>query len=76
MKEALLVVLLISSLVLVAAILLSPGKTAGMSGAIAGGAETLFGKKKAKGFEGVLERATKISGVLFMLSAFVYSIVT
>ncbi len=76
MKEALLVVLLISSLVLVAAILLSPGKTAGMSGAIAGGAETLFGKKKAKGFEGVLERATKISGVLFMLSAFVYSIVS
>ncbi|AWW26355.1 preprotein translocase subunit SecG [Acetobacterium carbinolicum] len=76
MKEALLVVLLISSLVLIAAILLSPGKTAGMSGAIAGGAETLFGKKKAKGFEGVLERATKISGVLFMLSAFVYSIVS
>ena len=76
MKEALLVVLLVSSLVLVAAILLSPGKTAGMSGAIAGGAETLFGKKKAKGFEGVLERATKISGVLFMLSAFVYSIVS
>ncbi|MBC3900827.1 MULTISPECIES: preprotein translocase subunit SecG [Acetobacterium] len=76
MKEALLVVLIISSLVLVAAILLSPGKTAGMSGAIAGGAETLFGKKKAKGFEGVLEKATKISGVLFMLSAFVYSIVS
>ncbi len=76
MKEALLVVLLISSLVLVAAILLSPGKTAGMSGAIAGGAETLFGKKKAKGFEGVLEKATRISGVLFMLSAFVYSIVS
>jgi preprotein translocase subunit SecG len=76
MKEALLVVLLISSLILIAAILLSPGKTAGMSGAIAGGAETLFGKKKAKGFEGVLERATKISGVLFMLSAFVYSIVS
>ncbi|HAZ05970.1 preprotein translocase subunit SecG [Acetobacterium wieringae] len=76
MKEALLVVLLISSLVLIAAILLSPGKTAGMSGAIAGGAETLFGKKKAKGFEGVLEKATKISGVLFMLSAFVYSIVS
>ncbi|MDD3305773.1 MAG: preprotein translocase subunit SecG [Acetobacterium sp.] len=76
MKEALLVVLIISSLVLIAAILLSPGKTAGMSGAIAGGAETLFGKKKAKGFEGVLERATKISGILFMLSAFVYSIVS
>lgn len=75
MKTALLVVLIISSLVLIFAILLSPGKSAGMSGAIAGGAESLFGKKKAKGFEGVLEKTTKISAVLFMLSAFVYSIV-
>ncbi|WP_041668915.1 preprotein translocase subunit SecG [Acetobacterium woodii] len=75
MKTALLIILIISSFVLISAILLSPGKTAGMSGAIAGGAETLFGKKKAKGFEGALEKATKISGVLFMLSAFVYSIV-
>ncbi|MGL4607432.1 MAG: preprotein translocase subunit SecG [Eubacteriaceae bacterium] len=75
MKTALLVVLIISSLVLLLAILLSPGKDAGMSSAIAGGAESLFGKKKAKGFEGMLEKATKISGVLFMLSAFVYSII-
>jgi preprotein translocase subunit SecG len=75
MKTALLIILIISSLVLISAILLSPGKAAGMSGAIAGGAESLFGKKKAKGFEGVLEKATKISAVLFMLSAFVYSII-
>jgi preprotein translocase subunit SecG len=74
MKTALLVLLIISSIVLVAAILLSPGKAAGMSGAIAGGAESLFGKKKAKGFEGFLEKTTKISGVVFMLSAFVYSL--
>jgi len=75
MKTALLLVLIISSLVLITAILLSPGKAAGMSGAIAGGAETLFGKKKAKGFEGFLEKATKVSAVVFMLSAFVYSII-
>lgn len=75
MKTALLVILIISSFTLIIAILLSPGKAAGMSGAIAGGAESLFGKKKAKGFEGFLEKATKISGVVFMLSAFVYSII-
>lgn len=74
MKTALLVILIISSLGLITAILLSPGKAAGMSGAIAGGAESLFGKKKAKGFEGFLEKATKVCGVLFMLSAFVYSV--
>jgi len=75
MKTALLVILILSSFTLISAILLSPGKSAGMSGAIAGGAETLFGKKKAKGWEGALEKATKISAVLFMLSAFVYSII-
>lgn len=75
MKTAILVVLIISSLVLLLAILLSPGKDAGMSSSITGGAESLFGKKKAKGLEGILDRATKISGVLFMLSAFVYSII-
>ena len=74
MKTALLIILIISSFTLITAILLSPAKVAGMSGAIAGGAESLFGKKKAKGFEGFLEKATKVSGIMFMLSAFVYSL--
>ncbi|WKY45574.1 preprotein translocase subunit SecG [Eubacteriaceae bacterium ES2] len=74
-ETALLVVLIASCFVLIAAILLSPGKAAGMSGSIAGGAESLFGKKKARGFEAVLERTTKISGVVFMLTAFILSIV-
>lgn len=74
-ETALLIVLIASCIVLITAILLSPGKAAGMSGSIAGGAESLFGKKKARGFEAVLERTTKISGVVFMLTAFILSIV-
>jgi len=47
MKTALLVILIFSSFTLISAILLSPGKSAGMSGAIAGGAETLIWQEKS-----------------------------
>ena len=63
------VLLVLSSIALIIVVLLQPGKQAGLSGAIAGGAETFFGKNKAKSFEGKLALATKIgSTVIFVLS--------
>lgn len=61
LKTIIVVVLLLSSLVLIAAVLMQQGKSAGLSGAITGGAETFFGKNKAKSYEGKLVLATKIS---------------
>ena len=52
------VVLLIFSVGLIAVVLLQKGKSAGLSGAISGGAEHLFGKTKARGMELVLQRVT------------------
>lgn len=63
------VLLILTSLVLIVAVLLQPGKSAGLSGAITGGAETFFGRNKAKTYEGKLALATKITtGVVFALS--------
>jgi preprotein translocase subunit SecG len=63
------VLLILSSIALIIVVLLQPGKQAGLSGAISGGAETFFGKNKAKSYEGKLALATKIgSGVIFVLS--------
>lgn len=45
-----------------------------MGGAIEGGAETLFGRKKARGLEAILEKITIGSAIVFMLSAFIYSL--
>ncbi len=65
----LVVLLILVSLALIAVVLLQPGKSQGLSGAIAGGAETFFGKNKAKSYEGKLLLATKIgAGALFALS--------
>lgn len=52
------------SVALIASVVLQSGKSAGMSGSIAGGAETLFGGKK-KGIDEMLAKATLILGILF-----------
>lgn len=46
------------SLGLIGSVLLQSGKSAGLSGSIAGGAEQLFGKQKARGLDAVLEKVT------------------
>jgi len=52
------------AIALIASVVLQSGKSAGMSGSIAGGAETLFGGKK-KGLDELLARVTMILGIVF-----------
>ncbi|WP_028403388.1 preprotein translocase subunit SecG [Ectobacillus panaciterrae] len=61
--------LIIVSIGLVILVLLQSSKSAGLSGAISGGAEQLFGKQKARGFEAVLQRLTVVFAVLFFVLA-------
>lgn len=62
---AFLTVLVIVSIVLIVVVLLQSGKSAGLSGAISGGAEQLFGKQKARGLDLILHRMTVVLTVLF-----------
>lgn len=61
--------LVIVSVVLIVVVLLQSGKSAGLSGAISGGAEQLFGKQKARGMDLILHRITVVLSVLFFLLA-------
>ncbi|WP_066366012.1 preprotein translocase subunit SecG [Neobacillus fumarioli] len=63
------ILLVIVSIALIAVVLLQAGKSAGLSGAISGGAEQLFGKQKARGIDLVLHRITVVLSVLFFLLA-------
>ncbi|MDD4658200.1 MAG: preprotein translocase subunit SecG [Eubacteriales bacterium] len=54
---------------LILAVLLQSGKEAGLPGAIAGGAQSLFGKKK--GLEEKLGKLTSVLAILFMVSSVV-----
>ena len=68
------VLLVITALVLIVTVLLQPGESNGL-GAIAGGAETFFGKNKAKTMEGKLALATKISAAAFIVCALVIAVI-
>lgn len=67
MHTALIILLVLVSIALIIVVLLQSGKSSGLSGAISGGAEQLFGKQKARGLDLVLHRATIILSVLFFI---------
>ena len=64
------VIFIVMCIALTVLVLMQEGKDAGL-GAIAGGAETYWGKNKGRSMEGKLEKITKVMIVLF----FVLSIV-
>ncbi|MBR1409274.1 MAG: preprotein translocase subunit SecG [Clostridia bacterium] len=68
------ILLVVAAVVLIATVLLQPGESNGL-GAIAGGAETFFGKNKAKSMEGKLALATKVSAVVFIVCALVIAVI-
>ena len=61
------IVLIITSIALIAIVLLQEGRSAGLSGAIAGGAETFLGKNKSKTIEQKLVGITKILATVFFV---------
>lgn len=63
--------LVINAIIMIVFIVLQSGKSEGLSGAISGGAEQLFGKQKARGLDLVLHRGTVITGTLFFVLTFV-----
>ena len=71
MRLALKIVLAVVSVILTISILLQSSNSAGLSGSIGGGAEQLFGKKKSKGYEALLEKVTAIGAVLFIVLSLV-----
>lgn len=52
---------------LIVVVLMQEGKSAGLSGAINGVADTYWGKNKGRSMEGALEKITKILAALFII---------
>ena len=67
MKIALVIILSLSSLGLIATVLLQSGRSAGLSGAITGAGESIFGKKK--GMDELLAKLTAVLASVFLLSS-------
>ncbi len=70
LKMILTVIFILVSLALTVIILMQEGKSAGL-GAIAGAADTYWGKNKGRSMEGVLVKLTKILVCAFFVIAIV-----
>ena len=60
-------VMIVLAIFLVVAVLMQSGKDSNLSGTIAGGAETFFGKTKGKTIDRVLSKATTIVSIIFVI---------
>ena len=58
---------LICGLAIIVAVLVQSGKSAGLSGAIGGVADSFLAKNKAKTMDAKLDRATKWIGAVFLI---------
>lgn len=69
------ILLILVALVLIISVLMQEGSRQGL-GSIGGGAETFFGKNKAKSYEGKLALITKIAAGVFIVLAIVMTRMT
>ena len=67
--------LLLMGAFLIVAVLMQHGKDHGLSGTIAGGAETFFGKDKGTRIDRMLGRLTTIVGIIFVVIVVVVYVV-
>ena len=68
------ILVILVSLVIIIAIVLQPGRRAGINGVISGGADTFLSKNKARTFDALLSRWTKYVAILFFILAIVANI--
>lgn len=75
MKIAITIIQLLTTLFLTAVVLLQSGKRSGLSGAIAGGADTFMTKSKAKTWDGKLAKMTKWVGLAFVILTLILNLI-
>lgn len=75
-KIILSVIQVIASILIIGIVLMQSGKSSGLSGAIAGGAETFFGKNKGRTIDAILNRYTSIFALVFVTVSVALFIIT
>ncbi|NLK87651.1 MAG: preprotein translocase subunit SecG [Clostridiaceae bacterium] len=66
---------IIFALSIIIVVLLQSGKSAGLSGSIAGGAETFFGKNKGRTLDALLGKYTSVAAIAFLVTSVVLFLV-
>ncbi|NLO47535.1 MAG: preprotein translocase subunit SecG [Clostridiales bacterium] len=69
------VIQLISAISIILIVLLQSGKSAGLSGAISGAADTFLSKNKSRSFDARLAKYTKYISIVFVLMTLLLNII-
>ena len=75
MQTFLTILQVLCGLAVIVIVMLQSGKSAGLSGAIAGGADTFMGAGKAKTMDAALAKATKWVALLFVVLTLALNII-
>ncbi|ABN51385.1 preprotein translocase, SecG subunit [Acetivibrio thermocellus ATCC 27405] len=75
MQIAVTILHLIFSISLIVIVLLQSGRRAGLSGSIAGGAETFFGKNKGRTIDAILGKYTAVAAIGFLITSVVLQLI-
>jgi len=68
---------IIFALSLTVIVLLQSAKSEGLSGSIAGGAETFFGKNKGRTIDALLSKYTSVAAIAFLITSIImYLLIT
>lgn len=70
------IIYFVIALALIAIVMLQSGKSAGLSGTIAGGADTFLSKNKAKSADARMAKMTKWVAILFLVLTMVICFVS
>ena len=69
------ILVILVSLVIIAAVLLQQGRRAGVNGVISGAADTFLSKNKARTFDAMVARLTKYFAIAFFVLAIVANVI-
>ncbi len=75
LKLILTIIQVLSGIAVTVVVLMQSGKSAGLSGAISGGADTFLGTGKAKTLDATLARWTKWIALLFVILTLILNLI-
>ncbi len=71
MYNVILTVVVVLSVLIIIGVMMQPSKQDSAASAFTGGADNLFGRQKARGFEAFMQKATAYMGAAWLILLFV-----
>jgi len=75
-KLILTIIHIIMAISLIVIVLLQSAKTAGLSGSIAGAAETFLGKNKGRSLDAILSKWTTVAAIVFLITSILLTLMS